>query len=162
VTFRVSLNWLVLALVASTAARPASAQGAGQYFANNCAACHTIGKGNLTGPDLKDVTKRRDRAWLKGFIPAPIKMVESGDPYVLQLQKQYYGIVMPSLPDLTPELVDALLDYIEGESGGGTPGAMQAESQRPVAAAAPPKPFTPAEVDAGRALFMGRPRRSWA
>ena len=33
-------------------------------FQQQCAACHTIGGGTLVGPDLQDVTSRRDREWL--------------------------------------------------------------------------------------------------
>lgn len=130
---------------------PAAAQDAGQFFANNCAACHTIGKGRLTGPDLKDVTTRRDRAWLAKFIPAPIKMIESGDSYALALQKESYGMVMPSLPTLTPALVDGLIDYIESQSQGSGSGQGSGSSF---------VPFTTADVDAGRAIFAGRRRLS--
>ena len=35
-----------------------------QAFKTKCAACHTIGGGKLVGPDLKEVTTRRDDAWL--------------------------------------------------------------------------------------------------
>jgi len=44
----------------------------GQYtFANHCAACHTIGRGDHLGPDLLGVTAARDRDWLTRFIVAP-------------------------------------------------------------------------------------------
>lgn len=150
VTGTIFLVWL-LAL-----APPASAQNAEQFFKNNCAACHTIGGGRLTAPDLRGVTTRRDRAWLREFIPAPIKKVESGDSYVLELQKQYYGMVMPSLPDLTPALVDGLIDYIEKQSGG----AQTAAPPAPEQAVAPEPPPSPADIDAGRAIFTGRRRLS--
>jgi mono/diheme cytochrome c family protein len=140
-------------------AAPAAAQEAEQFFKNNCAACHTIGSGRLTGPDLKGVTTRRERAWLREFIPAPVKKVESGDPYMLALQKQYYGIVMPSLPGLTPALVDALLDYIDEQSAGGQRAAAAPNEQ---AVAPPEPPSAPAEIEAGRAIFAGGRRLSAA
>src|SRR6266850_5443673 len=44
----------------------------GQYtFANHCAACHTIGRGDHLGPDLLNVTTTRERDWLTNFITAP-------------------------------------------------------------------------------------------
>jgi mono/diheme cytochrome c family protein len=138
---------VVVALFFLLRAPAASAQEAAQFFKNNCAACHTIGGGRLTGPDLKGVTARRDRAWLAQFIPAPIKMIESGDPYAIALQKQSYGLVMPTLPALTPALVNFLIDYIEAQSG-----------TAPQPAAPPPAAFTASDVDAGRALFSGRQR----
>jgi cytochrome c2 len=32
------------------------------FFRQNCTSCHTIGGGRLTGPDLKNVTRQKDRA----------------------------------------------------------------------------------------------------
>lgn len=147
----VTVPVLLLALT-----QAAVAQDAEQYFKNSCAACHTIGRGRLTGPDLKGVTTRRDRAWLREFIPAPIKKVESGDPYVLELQKQYYGVVMPSLEGLTPALVDGLIDYIE-KQGGQSPTVPNNEQSVTVPVEAEP---APADVAAGRDIFMGRRRLS--
>ncbi len=140
------------ALTCLVPARSAGAQDAETYFKNNCAACHTIGGGRLTGPDLKGVTSRRDRAWLTRFIPAPVRTIESGDAYALALQKESYGMVMPTLPSLTPELVNALIDHIEAQSGG-----VAVQSAPPE----PPAPtFTAADVATGRAIFTGRQRLS--
>src|SRR5581483_10324354 len=47
------------------------AQDAAAFFKQNCASCHTIGGGRLTGPDLKDVTARKDRAWFVQFLQGP-------------------------------------------------------------------------------------------
>ena len=55
---------LVLAVLAGIAA----AQTPTADFKTSCSSCHTIGGGRLTGPDLKDVGKRKDRAWLVRFI----------------------------------------------------------------------------------------------
>ncbi len=135
-------------LISAAFVAPATAQDAESFFKSNCAACHTIGGGRLTGPDLKGVMARRDRAWLTEFIPAPIKKIESGDPYALALQKESYGLVMPTLPTLTPELVNSLIDYIEAQSGGAATAAPVAQ---PAALT-----FTEADVSAGRAIFTGR------
>src|SRR5690606_2738460 len=40
-------------------------------FKQNCMSCHTVGGGRLVGPDLKDVTERKDREWLTRFILDP-------------------------------------------------------------------------------------------
>ena len=40
-------------------------------FRLNCTSCHTIGGGRLVGPDLLNVTERKDRAWLARFIVDP-------------------------------------------------------------------------------------------
>lgn len=97
-----------------------SAQGA-QIFQTKCTACHTIGKGKLVGPDLKDVTQRRDAQWIKSFITDPNKMF-SNDPTAQQLLKENNNVKMPTL-GLSPAEVDALIAYLGGPSpisGGGT------------------------------------------
>src|SRR5262245_60746584 len=64
-------------------ASAAFAQDAAADFRANCAGCHSIGGGRLVGPDLKDVTQRRDRAWLAHFISDPKAALDSGDAYAL-------------------------------------------------------------------------------
>lgn len=80
-------------------------------FKEKCAACHTIGGGDLVGPDLQGVTERRDQAWLKQWILTPDQMLASGDPIAAEMLKQYNNIPMPNLA-LTPDQVDALLTYL--------------------------------------------------
>jgi cytochrome c2 len=70
---------LFVLLIATTA--PVRAQETADYFKKNCASCHTIGGGRLTRPDLKDVTKRKDREWLTTFITNPKATIDGGDPY---------------------------------------------------------------------------------
>jgi mono/diheme cytochrome c family protein len=44
-----------------TAAATGSPQEAADFFRQNCISCHTVGGGRLTGPDLKNVTQRKER-----------------------------------------------------------------------------------------------------
>ena len=88
----------------------------GQYmFRSRCGACHTIGHGDAVGPDLVDVGRRRDRAWLARYVAAPDRVLASGDPIAKELFKKYKNVRMPNL-DLSPEEVNQLLPYIEKES----------------------------------------------
>jgi cytochrome c2 len=110
-------------------------------------ACHTIGAGRLLGPDLKDVTQRKDRAWLAQFLQNPKAVIDSGDAYALQLQQEAHGVVMPTLPGMTSARAGELLDYIQAESkGSGAQAAAPAVSD---------KPFAPQDVALGRDLFLG-------
>ena len=84
-------------------------------FAKACATCHTIGGGDLVGPDIKDVVKRRDRAWLTRFLIAPEKMRAEKDPLVLEISKKYPGVMMPNLGLMEGDVSD-LLQYIEARS----------------------------------------------
>ena len=102
----------------------------GQYtFAQHCAACHTVGRGDHIGPDLRGVTASRDRAWLSRFIVEPDKVIAEGDPLALALREQYKQVPMPNL-DLSDDDAAAIIDYLERQSG-------VVASAAPVAAPAP-------------------------
>jgi len=77
-----------------------------------CAVCHHIGKGRLVGPDLYQVTQRRDREWLIKFIRNSQEVVQSGDAYAVKLFEEYNKIPMPPA-GLNDEQINAVLDYIE-------------------------------------------------
>ena len=77
-----------------------------------CAACHTIGKGKLIGPDLKGVTERREEAWLISFIRSSQTMINNGDPIAVQLFEEYNKIPMPD-NNFTDEQIKGILTYIE-------------------------------------------------
>jgi mono/diheme cytochrome c family protein len=141
------LTLLACQAVLALAAQPASGQDAARFFEDNCASCHEIGGPPTDAPDLKDVTSRRDRAWLVRFILRPEETAEH-DPVARQLLKKYDDI-MPDTQDATPETIEALLDYIDGRSG--------APAQPPAAAAPPPvRSATPADIALGRDLYLGR------
>ena len=116
------------------------------YFRQNCSSCHTVGGGRLTGPDLKDVTKRRNRAWLKEFISNPKAMMDRSDAYALNLLQAARGVVMPPAQGMTDSRLDALLNFIEEQSKSGGPALEGAISDRP---------YTAADLLEGRALFLG-------
>ena len=58
---------LLSALLFSSAEAQQNMQGKA-IFEKNCAVCHKISADKLVGPGLKDVTKRRDKAWMAKFI----------------------------------------------------------------------------------------------
>jgi cytochrome oxidase Cu insertion factor (SCO1/SenC/PrrC family) len=93
-----------------------------KLFRTRCVACHTIGaqlgsesQKPSIGPDLLNVTRNRDREWVRRFIAEPDKMIEEKDPLALALMAQYNNLPMPNLR-LTAVEIDALLNYIEEES----------------------------------------------
>jgi len=77
-----------------------------------CAACHSIGKGKLIGPDLYQVTQRRDRKWLMKFIRNSQEMVQSGDAIAVKLFEDHNKIPMPPYT-YSDEQINAILGYIE-------------------------------------------------
>jgi cytochrome c551/c552 len=81
-----------------------------------CGGCHKIGGDQVSpvGPDLKDVTKRRDPKWLREWIKDPRVMQAANDPIYLELFKKF-PTKMPYLK-LTDSDIEDLLKYIESES----------------------------------------------
>lgn len=107
-------------------------------FTEKCAACHTIGGGDLVGPDLQGVIERRSQEWLTQWLLAPDQVLASGDPIATELFDKFNKIPMPNL-GLTPEEVAALITYM----GGG-------------ATASPAAPALPVgDAVNGKALFVG-------
>ncbi len=138
---------LLLAWALLLVPRTALGQEAAAYFKQNCSSCHTIGGGRLTGPDLKDVEKRKDRTWLTRFIVDPRAMLDAGDQYALDLQRDARGAVMPALPGMTRQRAESLLDLIGTES--------KLEKSQFIGVRISDRPFTQRDVDLGRDLFLG-------
>ena len=53
-------------------------------FKNNCSSCHKINE-DMTGPALKDIEKRRDRAWIYKWVHNSSAVVASGDKYAVDI-----------------------------------------------------------------------------
>lgn len=85
-------------------------------FKSNCAACHTIGKGKLTGPDLKDVTQRVSHEWITAFVKNSTAVIESGDEYAKKIFNEYNKTIMTAHPHLTDENISNIIAYIDDQS----------------------------------------------
>ena len=77
-----------------------------------CVACHTVGKGKLTGPDLLGVTQRREEEWLRKWIKSPDTMIYT-DPIAKELLKEYM-VPMPN-QGVSDEQVEILIEYFKYE-----------------------------------------------
>lgn len=142
---------LLLAIaIAFVPAATVSGQDTTDYFRKNCLSCHTIGGGRLTGPDLKNVSDRKDRAWLISFMRDPQAMINSKDPYALKILEESRRVPMPALPGLTQERAEKLLDLIESES--------KLEKSQFQGIQISNKPFTDQDREAGRNIFLGTQR----
>jgi protein SCO1/2 len=96
-------------------------------FVKGCATCHLIGGGDFVGPDLKDISKRRDRDWLGRFIMGPEKMRREKDPLALELSRKYRGVIMPNLGLKEHDVAD-VLQYIESRSAASDARASEAKA----------------------------------
>jgi cytochrome c2 len=82
------------------------------FQSKGCVACHTIGKGKLSGPDLMGVTQRREEKWLKEWLKSPDTMIMT-DPIAKELLKEFL-VPMPN-QGLTDEDIQALIAYLKHE-----------------------------------------------
>jgi cytochrome c2 len=87
-----------------------------KLFNSNCAACHTIGKGKLTGPDLKGVTDRLDEDYLITFIYSSQTLINSGDEYAVKIFNEYNKVPMPDHRHLTRDNMLDILSFIAERS----------------------------------------------
>jgi protein SCO1/2 len=92
-----------------------SAQPGQALFKKICAPCHTIGVGDRVGPDLRDVTTRRDRAWLAAFIRNPAKLRALQDPAAIALMEKFPAVRMPVL-GLGEQDASDLVSFLEAEA----------------------------------------------
>ncbi len=94
----------------------ADAQSKGEIiFKSNCASCHTIGKGNLVGPDLEGLMERRDESWVRRFIQSSQSLLAEGDSLALALFQENNYVPMPDQL-LSEEDLTAVLDYINAQT----------------------------------------------
>jgi mono/diheme cytochrome c family protein len=145
------LAFAQLALALALPIVPAAlAQEAAVDFKTNCMSCHTIGGGRLVGPDLKDVSQRKERAWLSRFIVDPAAVLASGDAYALRIQSESRGVVMPNVPGMSLDRAQAILDLIVAESA--------LEKSQFAGVQISERPFTRKDVQRGRESFLGMRR----
>ncbi len=78
------------------------------FQTKGCSACHTIGQGKRTGPDLAGVTERRNLDWIANQILHPEVMLEK-DPIARELLATYM-VRMPN-QNVTPEEAQAIIMY---------------------------------------------------
>ena len=125
------------------AAGASASDAAAVLFTTKCSGCHTYGKGDLVGPDLKGTTDRHDRAWLTAWISSPQQLIRSGDPAATALLGKY-KMLMPDM-GLSAIEVAAVLDFLAA----GGPDAAQLRARRADTA-------TREEIEDGRMLFFGQ------
>ena len=131
-------------LLCGPARAASAAPDAAALFATRCSGCHTYGKGDFVGPDLKGATDRHSRSWLTAWISSPERLIRSGDPAATALSKKY-KFIMPELSLSATEL-SALLDFLAA----GGPDAGGRRSDRRADAA------TRDEIEMGQRLFSGQ------
>lgn len=87
-------------------------------FVENCAICHTIGQGDLIGPDLKNIHKNRAYDYFQLFIKNSQEFIKSGDSIALSVYKNYDESIMPEHSLSDPEITEIwqFIQTFEGEA----------------------------------------------
>ncbi len=141
---------IAIVLILVTAAGLVSAKTGEEIYSQKCSGCHTIGGGDVAGPDLAGITGKRDREWLIRVIVEPDKLAKENDPIMAELISKY-GYQMPNL-GVTREEAELILEFLSQFSAGD--GGQVDETPSPE--------ITPEEEetvagnpDSGRMLFIG-------
>lgn len=115
-----------------------------ELFAEKCGSCHSVGKGDRVGPDLKGVHERRSADWLAKMIKTPSALLGS-DPDARALLKKYNNVRMPDL-GLTDAEVATLVEIIT---------RCSVETCNLAGLFVAITEATPADAELGRQLFIG-------
>ena len=108
----ITSGFLAFFLLVSAFAFSQTAEDEKNY--QQCKACHTLGGGQLVGPDLKGINDKRDEAWLISFIQNSQEMVQSGDEQAVKVFNENNKIPMPS-HNLSDDQVNGILLYIAND-----------------------------------------------
>jgi len=97
-------------------AAAAPAEGAGdpakgkELFNTLCAACHKL-DAKSTGPALRGVADRHDRAWIYKWVANSSAMIKAGDPAAVKLFAENNNAVMTPFPQLSSGDIDNIMAY---------------------------------------------------
>ena len=96
-------------------------------FSKLCTPCHTIGKGRLVGPDLKNISEKRTEDWLVPYIQSSQTVIKSGDDAAVAVFNEYNSLLMPDQP-LNVSQTKNVISYIRAASSGSTENLVQEET----------------------------------
>jgi mono/diheme cytochrome c family protein len=101
--------------VAAATTAPATGGDAVQgkaLFNSNCAACHKLDT-KMTGPALRGVTAKYDKAWLYKWVKNSSALIASGDADAVKVFNENNKSVMTAFPQLSTADVDNILAYTD-------------------------------------------------
>ena len=96
-----------------------------ELFNANCAACHKL-DAKSTGPALRGVAGKHDKAWLYKWVRNSSDMIKSGDAVAVKLFEENNRSVMTPFPQLSDGDIDNILAYtseVKAEAAPSTGGA---------------------------------------
>lgn len=112
---RVLLTLFVLIAIAIKANADTPTDEGKKIFTTRCAACHNVNKA-MTGPALAGIDQRRDIDWIINFVQSSQSLVKNGDSYAVAIFEKFNKVPMPDQPDLTPDNIKNVVEYIKSQS----------------------------------------------
>ena len=103
----VSLSLNTFAQDAAGAGDPAVGKA---IFNTNCAACHKL-DGKMTGPALRGVAEKFDKAWLYKWIRNSGELIKSGDAQAVKVFEENNKVPMTAFPQLSDADIDNILAF---------------------------------------------------
>lgn len=150
-TPRTGTLYVLLLLVALTIS--ARAQSGEELFKQNCASCHSIGKGDVVGPDLKGLPDRRSEEWILKFVRNSQTVVQSGDADAVALFEKFKKVVMPP-QNLNDDQIKSIVAHVK-ETGNAQGGGKQTDTVKALTEA---QLNDPNLIRLGKAYFEGSKR----
>ena len=120
--------FFVLAVTSMASAQEGDAAKGKELFNANCAACHKL-DAKATGPALRGVANKYDKAWLYKWINNSSALIKSGDAKAIKIFEEYNKSVMTAFPNLSTADIDNIIAYTD-----------EKKAEAPTATAAVPGP----------------------
>ncbi|MBW4359527.1 c-type cytochrome [Flavobacterium taihuense] len=100
---------------AATTTAPAASSGGDaakgkELFNANCAACHKL-DAKATGPALRGVAGRREKAWIYKWVHNSSDLIKSGDAAAVKVFEENNKIPMTAFPQLSEGDIDNIIAY---------------------------------------------------
>lgn len=107
---------------------PAIVEAGEALFKNNCTTCHAVTSEVVVGPGLQGIHERRPLPWIIDFVKNSQRVIQSGDPYAVELYNEFNKIQMPSFAFSNDEIT-SIVAYLKNQSvQGATSGPVGAEA----------------------------------
>ena len=81
-----------------------------ELFNANCAACHKL-DAKATGPALRNVGAKYEKAWLYKWIHNSADLIKSGDADAVKIYEEYNKVAMNAFPQLSEADIDNIIAY---------------------------------------------------
>lgn len=101
----------------AVALSPRVAEGLALFKSSGCVACHDLCVKKV-GPPLQDISSKRKKDWIHGFVRNSAKMIEDKDPLAVSVFTENNRVPMPAHEFLSGEEIDKIIVYLDSAACG--------------------------------------------